>query len=110
MLMSVPWGHGELELDSGEILTLPKQVLQAKRSHVIDQYKWHCEEVKFTPLKDRKLFYIVENLNASEQKVLSGLDDFAAAARDASEKLEFICQRLLISSAERKRLNLTRAH
>ncbi|CAF1127046.1 unnamed protein product [Didymodactylos carnosus] len=104
MLVSIPWGHGELELDSGESLTIPKQVLQAKRSHVIVQYKCHCEELNFTPLRDRKLFYILENLNASEQKALSGLDDFAVAARDAWEKLEFICQKFLISSAERKRL------
>ncbi|CAF1126531.1 unnamed protein product, partial [Didymodactylos carnosus] len=100
MLVSIPWGHGELELDSGEVLTIPKQVLQAKRRHVIVQYKWHYEELKFTPLSDRKLFYILENLNASEQKALFGLDDFAVAARDAWEKLEFVCQKLLMSSAE----------
>ncbi|CAF0976119.1 unnamed protein product [Didymodactylos carnosus] len=83
MLVSIPWGHEELELDCSEILTIPKQALQAKRTHVIVQYKWHYEELKFTPLSDQKLFYILENLNASEEKALSSLDDFAAAARDA---------------------------
>ncbi|CAF1280005.1 unnamed protein product [Rotaria sordida] len=51
LLVSVFWDNTHLQLENGNTLTIPRQVLQAKRSHVIHQYISHCSEVNFKPLK-----------------------------------------------------------
>ena len=68
MLVSVAWGNTRLKLENGSTLTIPRQILQAKRSHVAHQYKIHCSEVNFQPLSDRKLLYLLESVNTRSQK------------------------------------------
>ncbi|CAF1530442.1 unnamed protein product [Didymodactylos carnosus] len=100
MMVSVPWGYSQLKLDTGEKLSIPKQIIQAKKSHVILQYKQHCLQNNFTPLSDRTLFYVLDNLNVKEQKSLSGMDDFVKGARDGWLLLENIMKKLNISPKE----------
>jgi hypothetical protein len=68
LLVSVSWGSTRLKLDSGMTLSIPRQVLQAKRNHVVYQYKEHCHEMNIHPLSDRKLLYLLDSINARTQK------------------------------------------
>jgi hypothetical protein len=70
LLVSVAWGNTRLKLENGSTLTIPRQVLQAKRSHAVHQYKSHCSQLNFQPLSDRKLLYILENINTRSQKLV----------------------------------------
>ncbi|CAF1545057.1 unnamed protein product [Adineta ricciae] len=85
MLVSVAWGSTYLKLENGSTLNIPRQILQAKRSHAIHQYKIHCSEVNFQPLSDRKLLYLLESIKTRSQKAISGMDDFAKAAAESWE-------------------------
>ena len=68
LLVSIAWGNTHLKLENGSVLTVPRQILQAKRNHAIHQYKSHCFEVSFQPLGDRKLFDLLEGINTRSQK------------------------------------------
>ncbi|CAF1019742.1 unnamed protein product [Didymodactylos carnosus] len=54
LMASVLWGYSQLQLDSSGKLSIPKQIIQAKKSHVILQYKQHYLENNFTRLSDRQ--------------------------------------------------------
>ncbi|CAF3125343.1 unnamed protein product [Rotaria sp. Silwood2] len=71
MLVSVAWGSTRLKLENGSTLTIPRQILQAKRIHAVHQYKIHCSEVNFQPLSDQclnvgQLFDDIEKLIQQE--------------------------------------------
>ena len=68
LLVAISWGSTHMKLDNGSILTVPRQILQAKRSHAIHQYNLHCSEVNFQPVSDRKLFDLLESINTRSQK------------------------------------------
>ncbi|CAF3133837.1 unnamed protein product [Rotaria sp. Silwood2] len=104
LLVSVHWGNTHLKLENGNTLTIPRQVLQAKRSHAIHQYKSHCSVVDFKPLGDRKLLYILEGINTRSQKAISGMDDFAKAAADGWEALTNLLPNLRIEKEEKQNL------
>ena len=104
MLSSIAWGSMTITLDHGDVLEIPKLVLQAKRSHIIQQYKQHCQEIGMQPLSDRTLHYFLESIKASEQKALSGIDDFVKEAHEAWMKLQQVVSALRISKTDKDRL------
>jgi hypothetical protein len=80
-MISVPWGYSKLKFDTGDTVLIPKQVIQAKKTHIIYQYKEHCQETNYAPLSDRFLWDMLGNFDAREQKSVSCVDDFAKSAR-----------------------------
>lgn len=68
LLVSVAWGNTHLKLENGTTLTIPRQILQAKRTHAVHQYQSHCAEVRFHSLSNRKLLYLLESINTRSQK------------------------------------------
>lgn len=68
LLVAISWGNTRLKLENGSTLTIPRQVLQAKRTHAIHQYKLHCSEVNFEPFGDRKLLDLLDRINTRSQK------------------------------------------
>jgi hypothetical protein len=104
LLASVAWGTTKITLDNGHDLIIPKQVLQAKKSHTIHQYKIHCEEVCIKPLSDRTLHYLLDGIGATEQQSISGVDDFVKEAHEAWQTLEELVQSLPTSKTDKARI------
>jgi hypothetical protein len=101
MLTTVAWGVSKIKLDRGDVIEIPKQVLQAKKSHIIQQYQMHCQEVLLESLSDRTLRYILDGIGANEQEALSGIDDLVKDAREAWIKLEELLPFFKISKEDR---------
>ncbi|CAF3943049.1 unnamed protein product, partial [Rotaria sp. Silwood1] len=101
MLTTVAWGSTKIKLARGDVLEIPKQVLQAKKSHIIHQYKFHCQEMSLKSLSHRTLHYILEGIGASEQEALSGIDDIVKDAREAWIKMEELLASFKISKEDR---------
>lgn len=70
-------------MDSGEIVELSKQILQCQKSHAIASYKKYCEETNFEGLCNRKLFDILNGLKPTQQRALTGLDEFVVDGVEA---------------------------
>jgi len=104
MLTTVAWGVTKIKLDRGDVIEIPKQVLQAKKSHIIQQYQTHCEEMSLQSLSDRSLRYILDGIGASEQEALSGIDDIVKDAHEAWIKLKEICSSFKISKENRNNI------
>lgn len=96
-LINVPWGSTNLKLDNGQVIQIPKQILQAQQAQVVYSYKQHCEIVGVDALSDRTVYSILNSLNISSQKFISGIDEFAKSASDAWLELEKIIRQLQIS-------------
>ena len=63
-------------MDKGEKCIISKQILQSQRTHAIVEYFKHCEETNFDNLCRSKLFEILDSINPSSQRAVSGLDEF----------------------------------
>ena len=74
-------------MDSGEKVELLKQILQLQKTHTIAEYKKYCEETGFEDLCNRKLFDILAGLNAAQQRIVAGLDDFVVEGIEAWNSL-----------------------
>jgi hypothetical protein len=101
LLGSVAWGTTKITLDHGHEVIIPKQVLQAKKSHTIHQYKIHWEEMWIKPLSDRTLHYLLDGIGATEQHSISGVDDFVKEAHEGWRTLEELVQSLSTSKTEK---------
>ncbi|CAF1474480.1 unnamed protein product, partial [Rotaria sordida] len=97
LLISIPWGSTNMKLESGQIISLPQQMLQAQQSQIIYSYQQHCKIVGIDTLSDRTLYSILNSLNASEQKFITGLNEFVTSASEAWCSLEKIIRQLPIS-------------
>jgi len=106
LLISIPWGSTNLKLNNGEIITIPHQILQAKHSQIVYFYKQHCNEVGIDPMSDRKVYSILENIRANQQKVVSGVDDFVKDASEGWENLKNLIQQLPISRSDKNELDI----
>jgi hypothetical protein len=82
LLISIPWGNTNLKLENGQVISIPKQILQAQQSQIVHLYQNHCNTLNISSMSDRTIYSILQNLNASEKKVISGIDEFV---KDASE-------------------------
>ena len=104
MLTTVAWGTTKIKLDRGDVIEIPKEVLQAKKAHIIHQHKTHCRDMLLKPLSDRTLRYILDDINASEQEALSGIDDIVKDAREAWIKLEELLPFFKLSKEDRNNI------
>ena len=104
LLISIPWGITDLKLDSGGIISIPKQVLQAQKSQIIHLYKQHCSEVNVDPLSDRTVYSILDSINPSEQKAISGVDDFVKDASEGWYILKKVIQQLPVTQDDKNEM------
>jgi FKBP-type peptidyl-prolyl cis-trans isomerase (trigger factor) len=82
LLISIPWGNTNLKLDNCQTISIPRQMLQAQQSQIVHQYQQHCHEIGIDSMSDRTVYSILESIHASEQKFISGVDDFVKAASE----------------------------
>lgn len=101
MLATVAWGATKIRLDRGDVLEIPKQVLQGKKSHIIHQYQTHCKEMSIDSLSERTLRYILDSINVTEQEALSGIDDIVKDAREGWNAIEELLPSLCLSKEDR---------
>ena len=94
LLISIPWGQTNLKLENGEVISIPRQMLQAQQSQIVYLYKQHCDEFGIDSLSDRTVYSILNIIHASEQKFISGIDDFVKSAIDGWTILKKIIQQL----------------
>ena len=105
LLTSIPWGNTNLKLDNGQTISIPRQMLEARHSQIVHQYHQHCVESDIEPLSARTVYSILNTLHATEQKSISGIDDFVKEASDSWLELQQIIQKLPTSCDDKKRLN-----
>ncbi len=66
LLISIPWGHTNLKLETGETLSIPRQILQAQQSQIVYLYQQHCKQVGVV---NKQLFQVLMNLLKMLRKV-----------------------------------------
>ncbi|CAF4890567.1 unnamed protein product [Rotaria sp. Silwood1] len=106
LLISIPWGSTNMKLESGQIISIPQQMLQAQQSQIIYSYQQHCKIVGIDTLSDRTLYSILNSLNAREQKFITGINEFVKNASEAWCNLEKIIRQLPISYTIKNDLNV----
>ena len=90
----VAFGTHSLELESGEILTMPNVVCTVTRSTMIALYMGLCRDEEFEPLSRSALYRILEVRKSSQRKSLQGLDNTAADGAAAFDTLETVVGQL----------------
>lgn len=73
LLINVPWGHSNLKLNSGVVIPIPRQVLQAQHSQIVYLYKQHCDDVGISPMSNRTVYSILNSRNVTEQSLFQAL-------------------------------------
>ena len=63
-------------MDNGERYEVPKQILQLQQAHVRVNYKKYCDESNFEGLDRSKLYDILNSINPTQQRIVSGLEEF----------------------------------
>jgi hypothetical protein len=106
LLISIPWGSTNLKFDNGYKIAIPRQILQAQQSQIVYLYKEHCTAVGIDFMSDRTVYSILEGLHATEQKAVTGIDEFVKAASDGWSVLKQIIQKLLIPRQYKNDLNV----
>jgi hypothetical protein len=92
-------------LDSGETLSIPRQILQAQKSQIVYLYQQHCDDVGVDPMSDRTVYSILDGIHAREQKIVSGVDEFVKNASEAWSTLQLIIQQLPIPRQDKHEFN-----
>jgi len=106
LLISIPWGNTNLKLENGQVISIPKQILQAQQSQIVYLYQNHCKKLNISSMSDRTIYSILQNLNASQQKVISGIDEFVKDASDSWLNLKTIIQQLQLSNEHKNKLTI----
>lgn len=96
-----------MKLENGEILSVPRQMLQAQKSQIIYLYKQHCDEANIDGISDRTIYSILDSFSASQQSYISGIDDFVQAASDSWKLLEKIIDQLPVVNYVKNDLNIS---
>jgi hypothetical protein len=105
LLISIPWGHTNLKLETGETLSIPRQILQAQQSQIVYLYQQHCNQVGVDSMSDRTVYSILDAIHASEQTVISGVDEFVKDASEGWSTLKMIIQQLPMSRHDKHEFN-----
>ena len=61
-------------------------MLQARQNQVVHLYKQHCHAFDIDLLSDRTNYSILNSIHASEQKFISGVNNFAKSALTAGQR------------------------
>ena len=65
-----------MKTENGQTISIPQQMLQGQKSQIVYLYRQHCDAIGIDALSDRTTYSILNSLCASEQKVISGIDEF----------------------------------
>ena len=74
-------------MDNGDKYELPKQILQLQTSHVLVNYQKYCDETDFQGLGRSKLYDILNSIKPTQQKAVTGLDEFVVEGVEAWSSL-----------------------
>ena len=78
MLQDVAFGTTALKYDTGERQTMPRAILTAMKSHVIEEYKRFCNDLQMaSPLSDSALWKILRAIKPSQRHAMASLEQMA---------------------------------
>ncbi|CAG2218847.1 unnamed protein product [Mytilus edulis] len=83
----VSFGTRNINLDTGEHITIPDVVRTSCHSQIIQMYEVYCKDTAFEPLGRSTLFYILKACAASKRTNLHGLDNIAAEGVEGYQAL-----------------------
>ena len=79
MLQDVAFSTTTLKYDTGEKQAMPRAILTAMKSHVIEKYKRFCSDLQIaSPLSDSALWKILRAIKPSQRHAMAGLDNLTA--------------------------------
>lgn len=85
----LPYGESNLKLSNGEVITVPKIILNSIRSHVIDQYLSYCDETLYQDKASYSSYMrILHAVGPTVRRSMKGLDNYAADGSKAIETLQ----------------------
>ena len=90
----VSYGTRDMQLDSGDTLTIPDVVRTACHASIIEMYEKHCRDTNFSPLSRSTLYKILSSCSASKRRNLHGLDNITADGLEAFKALNDIVKAL----------------
>ena len=70
-------------MDNGDKYEVPKQILQLQKTHALINYKKYCDETDFESLGTSKLYDILKSIKPTQQKAVTGLDEFVVEGIEA---------------------------
>ncbi|VDI05698.1 Hypothetical predicted protein [Mytilus galloprovincialis] len=79
IVTDIPFGESNLKFSNGEIISVPKIMLNSVRTRVIQQYFSYCEEDNFEKKESLSSYMrILHAIGPNVRKSLKGLDNYAA--------------------------------
>ena len=97
----VAFGTHKLKIESGETIEMPNVVRTVTRSTIVAQYIQYCKNGDYKPLSRSTLFRILEIRQASQRKLMQGLDNTAAEGSCAFQVSGDILHQLVQNGVER---------
>ena len=94
-----------MKIENGQTISIPQQMLQGQKSQIVYLYQQHCDAIGIDALSDRTIYSILNSLCASEQKVISGVDEFVKNCSEGWANLKTIIGQLTISREIKNELN-----
>lgn len=89
IMTNLPYGESNLKLSTGDVITVPKIILNSIRSHVIDQYLSYCDETLFQDKASYSSYMrILHSVGPTVRRSMKGLDNYAADGSKAIETLQ----------------------
>ena len=103
LLQDVAFGTTTLKYDTGEKQTMPRAILTAMKSHVIEEYKRFCSDLQMaSPLSDSALWKILRAIKPSQRHAMAGLDNLTADGLKGFLVLSDTVKKICDDSKERK--------
>ncbi|XP_063438390.1 uncharacterized protein LOC134719312 [Mytilus trossulus] len=91
IITDIPFGESNLKLSNGEIISVPKIILNSVRTRVVQQYFSYCEEINFEEKGSLSSYMrILHAIGPNVRKCMKGLDNYAADGAKAIESLQKI--------------------
>ena len=105
LLQDVAFGTTTLKYDTSERQTMPRAVLTAMKSHVIEEYKRFCSDLQMaSPLSDSALWKILRAIKPSQHHAMAGLDNLTADGLKGFLILSDTVKKICNDSKERRLL------
>ena len=105
LLQDVAFGTTTLKYDTGEKQTMPRAILTAMKSHVIEEYERFCSDLQMAlSLSDSALWKILRAIKPSQRHAMAGLENLTADGLKGFLILSGTVKKICDDSKERKLL------
>ena len=95
VMTDIPYGENKLKLSSGEILEVPKIIINSVRSRVVELYQQYCVETEYSgSASSRSCMRMLKAVEPSVRKSMKGLDNYAAEGAKAIDDLKHAAETL----------------